>query len=77
MHEGGLSAGRVQSVAVKLIAERKGDKTGFTAKVSSFKIEALLGATDLNERTLNFKTEGAKFDQQNKKNAEQFFTNMY
>ena len=67
--QGGLSAGRVQSVAVKLIAEKEREINQFTA-VSSFKIEALLGATDLNERTLNFKAEGAKFDQQT--NAEQF-----
>ena len=67
--QGGLSAGRVQSVAVKLIAEKEREINQFTA-VSSFKVEALLGATDLNQRTLNFKAEGAKFDQQS--NAEQF-----
>ena len=67
--QGGLSAGRVQSVAVKLIAEKEREINQFNA-VSSFKIEAMLGATDLNERTLNFKAEGSKFDQQD--NAEQF-----
>ncbi len=67
--QGGLSAGRVQSVAVKLIAEKEREINQFTS-VSSFKIEALLGAIDLNERTIFFKAEGAKFDQQ--ANAEQF-----
>ncbi len=61
--QGGLSAGRVQSVAVKLIAEKEREINQFNA-VSSFKIEALLGATDLNDRTVQFKAEGAKYDQQ-------------
>src|SRR3954470_15396342 len=38
---GGLSAGRVQSVAVKLIAEKEREINQFTA-VSSFKVEASL-----------------------------------
>ena len=67
--QGGLSAGRVQSVAVKLIAEKEREINGFNA-VSSFKIEAALGATDLNNRTVFFKAEGAKFDEQ--QNAEKF-----
>ncbi len=61
--QGGLSAGRVQSVAVKLIAEKEREINQFTA-VSSFKVEAQLGATDLNNRTVNFKAEGAKFDEE-------------
>ena len=67
--QGGLSAGRVQSVAVKLIAEKEREINGFNAQ-SSFKIEAALGATDLNNRTVYFKAEGGKYDEQN--NAEQF-----
>ena len=59
--QGGLSAGRVQSVAVKLIAEKEREITRFVA-VSSFKVEASLAATDLNDRTVNFKAEGGKFD---------------
>jgi DNA topoisomerase I len=49
--QGGLSAGRVQSVAVKLIAEKEREINNFSA-VSSFKIEAGLVATDLNNRAL-------------------------
>ena len=61
--QGGLSAGRVQSVAVKLIAEKEREITKFNA-VSSFKIETWLGATDLNNRTVGFKAEGGKFDEE-------------
>lgn len=58
---GGLSAGRVQSVAVKLIAEKEREINQFTA-VGSFKIEASLAATDLNNRTVAFKAEGGKYN---------------
>ncbi|CAN5169752.1 type I DNA topoisomerase [soil metagenome] len=57
---GGLSAGRVQSVAVKLIAEKEREINQFAA-VGSFKIEALLAATDLNNKTVSFKAEGGKY----------------
>jgi DNA topoisomerase I len=57
---GGLSAGRVQSVAVKLIAEKEREINQFTP-VSSFKIDAVLAATDNNNRTVNFKAEGNKY----------------
>lgn len=56
---GGLSAGRVQSVAVKLIVEKEREINNFTA-TASFKIEALLEATDLNNRTVPFKAEANK-----------------
>jgi DNA topoisomerase I len=59
--KGGLSAGRVQSVAVKLIAEKEREINQFTA-VSSFKIEASLAATDMNNRSVNFKAEGNKYN---------------
>ncbi len=59
---GGLSAGRVQSVAVKLIVEKEREINQFKS-IGSFKIEALLAATDLNNRTVNFKAEGQKFNQ--------------
>ena len=59
---GGLSAGRVQSVAVKLIVEKEREINQFKA-VGSFKIEASLSATDLNNKTVVFKAEGAKYSQ--------------
>ncbi|MGC4103766.1 type I DNA topoisomerase [Ferruginibacter sp.] len=60
--KGGLSAGRVQSVAVKLIVEKEREINQFVP-VSSFKVEASLAATDMNNRSVNFKAEGAKFNQ--------------
>jgi DNA topoisomerase-1 len=54
-----LSAGRVQSVAVRIIAEREREINAFTA-VSTFRIEAIFSAQDLNKKTVNFKAEGKK-----------------
>lgn len=51
-----LSAGRVQSVAVKLIAEREREITKFKP-VSSFKLEAFFTAQDLNKKNVTFKAE--------------------
>ncbi len=59
--KGGLSAGRVQSVAVKLIVEREREINQFNA-TSSFKLEASLAATDLNDKTVTFKAEGNKYN---------------
>lgn len=56
-----LSAGRVQSVAVRLIAEREREINAFTA-VSSFRIDALFTAQDLGGKNVNFKAEGKKYD---------------
>ena len=67
--QGGLSAGRVQSVAVKLIVEKEREINAFKP-VSSFRLEALLSATDLNDRTVSFRAEGNKYD--NAEDAEQF-----
>jgi len=67
--KGGLSAGRVQSVAVKLIVEREREINQFKA-VSSFKVEASLAAKDINDRTVGFKAEGSKFS--NAIDADQF-----
>ncbi|HZH64258.1 MAG TPA: type I DNA topoisomerase [Flavisolibacter sp.] len=55
-----LSAGRVQSVAVRLIAEREREINAFVSQ-SSFKIEAILIAPDAAGRQISFKAEGAKF----------------
>src|SRR5688572_9974273 len=54
-----LSAGRVQSVAVRLIAEREREINAF-APTSSFKIEALFTAKDLGDRNVTFKAEAKK-----------------
>ena len=58
--QGGLSAGRVQSVAVKLIVEKEREINQFNA-VGSFKLDAFLAATDLNNKTVAFKAEGNKY----------------
>ncbi|HEY5367811.1 MAG TPA: type I DNA topoisomerase [Hanamia sp.] len=54
--KGGLSAGRVQSVAVKLIAQREREINQFEVK-NSFKIEATLAATDNSGKRISFKAE--------------------
>jgi len=56
---GGLSAGRVQSVAVRLIVEREREINQFTP-ANHFKVEALLAATDINKRTISFKAEDGR-----------------
>ncbi|MEJ0101155.1 MAG: DNA topoisomerase [Bacteroidota bacterium] len=48
-----LSAGRVQSVAVRLIAEREREINAFTP-VSSFKIDALFTAKDTSDKAITF-----------------------
>ena len=60
--QGGLSAGRVQSVAVKLIVEKEREINNFKP-VSSFKVEASLSATDSNDKKVSFKAEGSKFNE--------------
>ncbi len=58
-----LSAGRVQSVAVKLIVERERAITKFEP-VSSFKVEGYFHAPDLNKKQITFKADGpSKLDQ--------------
>ncbi|MDR0793809.1 MAG: type I DNA topoisomerase [Chitinophagaceae bacterium] len=51
-----LSAGRVQSVAVRLIAEREREINAFVAE-SSFKVEAFFHANDMNNKKVTFKAE--------------------
>lgn len=56
-----LSAGRVQSVAVRLIAEREREINAFQP-VSHFKIEGLFIADDITGKSVTFKAEGRKQD---------------
>jgi DNA topoisomerase-1 len=52
-----LSAGRVQSVAVRLIAEREREINHFIPE-SVFKVSALFSALDINKKKVKFKAEG-------------------
>jgi DNA topoisomerase-1 len=70
--KGGLSAGRVQSVAVRLIVEKEREINQFVS-TSNFKIEAVLSATDGNGKTLSFKAEDGK--QRTIEDAEKFLEN--
>lgn len=68
--QGGLSAGRVQSVAVRLVVEREREINSFAIE-SSYKIEAFFSANDINAKPVTFKAEGpGKIVQQEA--AEQF-----
>lgn len=64
-----LSAGRVQSVAVRIIAEREREINAFKTQ-SSFKLEALFTANDNTGKPIVFKAEGNKFN--NADSAEKF-----
>src|SRR5882724_4354680 len=64
-----LSAGRVQSVAVRIIAEREREINAFTS-VSTFKLEAIFTAKDLSGKMVSFTAEGKK--QATAENAEEF-----
>ena len=55
----GLSAGRVQSVAVRLIADREREINQFNSK-NSFKIEGFFNTTNQHNKKQVFKAEGAK-----------------
>lgn len=55
-----LSAGRVQSVAVRIIAEREREINAFKA-ISTFKIDAIFTAKDVNGKNTSFKAEGGKY----------------
>jgi len=69
-----LSAGRVQSVAVRIIAEREREINAFQS-VSSFKIEALFTAKDVTGKAVIFSAEGKK--QATAENAELFRSRLY
>ncbi len=64
-----LSAGRVQSVAVRLIAEREREINAFNT-VSTFKIEAQFTAKDVSNKNVTFSAEGKK--QNSPEDAETF-----
>lgn len=64
-----LSAGRVQSVAVRLIAEREREINAFLAE-SQFKIEGSFQAPDAEKRMIAFTAEGKK--QPSARTAEKF-----
>lgn len=55
-----LSAGRVQSVAVRLIAEREREINAFKS-VGTFKVEALFAAKDISDKSVTFKAEGNRY----------------
>lgn len=67
-----LSAGRVQSVAVRLIAEREREINAFVP-VSTYKIEALVTAKDVSDKPVTFAAEGKK--QNTAEDAEAFLKN--
>jgi len=55
-----LSAGRVQSVAVRLIAEREREINAFKS-ISTFKVEALFEARDISGKPVTFKADGNRY----------------
>ena len=57
-----LSAGRVQSVAVRLIAEREREINAFIPQ-SNFRVEALFTAKDNSDKQITFKAEGSKYNE--------------
>lgn len=64
-----LSAGRVQSVAVRIIVEREREINQFSA-TSSFKIDAQFTGKDINGKSVSFKAEGSRINVE--KDAEKF-----
>ena len=64
-----LSAGRVQSVAVRIIAEREREINAFTS-LSTFKVEAQFSAKDISGKNVTFPAEGKRFP--STENAETF-----
>jgi len=58
-----LSAGRVQSVAVRIIAEREREINAFTAQ-STFRIEASFTAKDISGKNVVFTAEGKKYGEE-------------
>ncbi len=69
-NKNGLSAGRVQSVAVRLIVDREREINNFNSE-SSFKLVAYFTAKDKFGNAISFKAELAK-NKPDEKNAQQF-----
>ncbi len=70
-----LSAGRVQSVAVRLIVDREREINHFVSE-SSYKIEALFEAKDINNKHVNFKADGPS-KMANQQSAQQFLNSCF
>lgn len=70
-----LSAGRVQSVTVKLVVEREREINNFNS-VSAYKVEAYFTAKDINGREVTFKAAGPD-KLADEKSAEQFLQSCY
>ena len=66
-----LSAGRVQSVAVRLIAEREREINAFIPS-STFRIDAEFSAKDVSGKSVGFNAEGKKYSKS--EDAESFLT---
>lgn len=64
-----LSAGRVQSVAVRIIVEREREINAFNV-TSNFRTEAWFSAKDAGDKIIYFKAEGKKFN--SSEDAEEF-----
>src|SRR6516164_1988628 len=64
-----LSAGRVQSVAVRLIAEREREINAFRP-ASTYKMEAFFSAKDVSRKNVGFSAEGKKYS--SAESAEEF-----
>lgn len=58
-----LSAGRVQSVAVRIIVEREREINAFKS-TSSFRIDAFFTGKDINGKNISFKAEGSKINKE-------------
>lgn len=55
-----LSAGRVQSVAVRLVVEREREINQFKPE-SNFRVEGIFEAKDIHQKSVTFKAEGPRF----------------
>jgi DNA topoisomerase-1 len=68
-----LSAGRVQSVAVRLIVEREREINQFKP-VSNYRVEGIFEAKDIHSKSVTFKAEGKRYAEG--KSAREFLENV-